>query len=99
MVQFGTINIRHENKWVDLASASPHEILDIRRKTLGYVSQFLRVIPRISTIDLVSVSPESIAKVTELMIITVRCYSRLMIFLRYSHRMPSWLLPFWVKLC
>lgn len=53
LVQSGTINIRHENKWVDLASASPHEVLEIRKKTLGYVSQFLRVIPRISTIDLV----------------------------------------------
>ena len=53
LVQSGTINIRHEKKWVDLASASPHEELDIRKKTLGYVSQFLRVIPRISTIDLV----------------------------------------------
>ena len=53
LVQSGTINIRHENKWVDLASASPHKVLDIRKKTLGYVSQFLRVIPRISTIDLV----------------------------------------------
>ena len=53
LVQSGTINIRHGNKWVDLASASPHEVLEIRKKTLGYVSQFLRVIPRISTIDLV----------------------------------------------
>ena len=53
LVQSGTINIRHENKWVELASASPHEVLDIRKKTLGYVSQFLRVIPRISAIDLV----------------------------------------------
>lgn len=53
LVQSGKINIRHENKWVDLASASPHKVLDIRKKTLGYVSQFLRVIPRISTIELV----------------------------------------------
>ena len=53
LVQSGKINIRHENKWVDLASASPHEVLDIRKETLGYVSQFLRVIPRISAIDLV----------------------------------------------
>ena len=53
LVQSGKINIRHENKWIDLASASPHEVLDIRKKTLGYVSQFLRVIPRISAIDLV----------------------------------------------
>ena len=53
LVQSGKINIRHEKKWVDLASASPHEVLDIRKRTLGYVSQFLRVIPRISAIDLV----------------------------------------------
>ena len=36
-----------------ISSASPHKVLDIRKKTLGYVSQFLRVIPRISAIDLV----------------------------------------------
>jgi alpha-D-ribose 1-methylphosphonate 5-triphosphate synthase subunit PhnL len=38
---------------VDLASAPPHQVLDIRKRTMGYVSQFLRVIPRIATLDLV----------------------------------------------
>jgi alpha-D-ribose 1-methylphosphonate 5-triphosphate synthase subunit PhnL len=29
-------------------------VLEVRRTTLGYVSQFLRVIPRVSTLDIVS---------------------------------------------
>ena len=33
--------------WKDVATAAPHEVLDIRRKTIGYVTQFLRVIPRV----------------------------------------------------
>jgi alpha-D-ribose 1-methylphosphonate 5-triphosphate synthase subunit PhnL len=43
----GSIRVRHENEWRDVANAAPHEILDIRRKTIGYVTQFLRVIPRV----------------------------------------------------
>jgi len=39
---------------VDLATAAPRVVLDIRRHTLGYVSQFLRVIPRVSTLDVVA---------------------------------------------
>lgn len=52
--QAGSILIRHDGGMVDMMGAHPHEILEIRRRTLGYVSQFLRVIPRISTIDIVS---------------------------------------------
>ncbi|MEO1119873.1 MAG: phosphonate C-P lyase system protein PhnL [Pseudomonadota bacterium] len=52
--QTGSIRIRHRDHWVDVASAEPHAILDLRRETLGYVSQFLRVIPRVSTLDVVS---------------------------------------------
>ena len=33
---------------------APHEILELRRLTIGYVSQFLEVIPRVSTLDVVS---------------------------------------------
>jgi alpha-D-ribose 1-methylphosphonate 5-triphosphate synthase subunit PhnL len=29
-------------------------VLDVRRRTLGYVSQFLRVIPRVPTLDIVA---------------------------------------------
>jgi len=35
---------------VDVANAAPREILALRRDTLGYVSQFLRVVPRVSTL-------------------------------------------------
>lgn len=39
---------------VDLARAEPREVMAIRRHTIGYVSQFLRVIPRVPAIDVVA---------------------------------------------
>ncbi|MEH6830290.1 MAG: phosphonate C-P lyase system protein PhnL [Sulfitobacter sp.] len=39
---------------VDVACAAPREIIQLRRRTLGYVSQFLRVVPRVSTLDVVA---------------------------------------------
>ena len=39
---------------VDVAAARPREILRMRRETLGYVSQFLRVVPRVPTLDVVA---------------------------------------------
>ena len=39
---------------VDVASSEPREILALRKDTLGYVSQFLRVVPRVPTIDVVA---------------------------------------------
>ena len=50
----GDVRIRHQGAWVSLSSASPREVFDVRRRTLGYVSQFLRVIPRVSTLDIVA---------------------------------------------
>lgn len=38
----------------DVARAEPREILKLRREVLGYVSQFLRVVPRVPTIDVVA---------------------------------------------
>ncbi|WP_172291875.1 phosphonate C-P lyase system protein PhnL [Pseudoruegeria sp. HB172150] len=38
---------------VDVATAEPREILKLRREVLGYVSQFLRVVPRVPTIEVV----------------------------------------------
>jgi len=52
--QEGTISVFHEGKWLNITDASPHEILEMRQSTMGYVSQFLRVIPRVSTLDIVS---------------------------------------------
>ena len=39
---------------VDVAQAEPRDILALRRNTLGYVSQFLRVVPRVPTLDVVA---------------------------------------------
>ena len=39
---------------IDVAQASPREIIRLRRETLGYVSQFLRVVPRVPTVDVVA---------------------------------------------
>ena len=39
---------------VELAGAAPRVVLDTRRRTLGYVSQFLRVIPRVPTVKIVA---------------------------------------------
>ncbi|RDS80060.1 phosphonate C-P lyase system protein PhnL [Dyella psychrodurans] len=51
---FGAVHVRHADRWLDLAKATPHEVLDVRRHTLGYVSQFLRVIPRVPALDIVA---------------------------------------------
>ena len=50
----GEVRIRHQDQWVSLSHAAPREVMDVRRHTLGYVSQFLRVIPRISALDIVA---------------------------------------------
>ncbi len=38
----------------DVARAEPRQIIALRRRTLGYVSQFLRVVPRVPTLDVVA---------------------------------------------
>jgi alpha-D-ribose 1-methylphosphonate 5-triphosphate synthase subunit PhnL len=50
----GRILVRHRGNWVDLARADPRLVLEVRRETLGYVSQFLRVVPRVSTLEIVA---------------------------------------------
>ena len=39
---------------VDIVRAEPREIIALRREVLGYVSQFLRVVPRVPTLDVVA---------------------------------------------
>lgn len=39
---------------VDVVTAEPRQIVALRRSTLGYVSQFLRVVPRVPTIEVVA---------------------------------------------
>ncbi|MGD1876357.1 MAG: phosphonate C-P lyase system protein PhnL [Kiloniellaceae bacterium] len=55
----GHVWVRHgndagEHEWVDMAGAAPHRVLEVRRRTVGYVSQLLRVIPRVPTRDIVA---------------------------------------------
>ena len=50
----GSILVRHHGEMVDIASASPRTILAVRHDTLGYVSQFLRVVPRVAAVDIVA---------------------------------------------
>ena len=50
----GSIGVRHRGEMLDVAAAEPREILSVRRDTIGYVSQFLRAVPRVPTIDVVA---------------------------------------------
>ncbi|KRQ95438.1 phosphonate C-P lyase system protein PhnL [Bradyrhizobium valentinum] len=50
----GQIIVDHLSEPVDLLAADPWEVVEIRRRTIGYVSQFLRIIPRVSTLDIVA---------------------------------------------
>jgi alpha-D-ribose 1-methylphosphonate 5-triphosphate synthase subunit PhnL len=49
----GHIWIEHQGQWLDVVQAEARQILAVRRHTVGWVSQFLRVIPRISALEVV----------------------------------------------
>lgn len=53
-VDRGSICVRTGDGMVDIATAAPRSILRLRQRTIGYVSQFLRVIPRVSALDIVA---------------------------------------------
>ncbi|MFJ6326673.1 MULTISPECIES: phosphonate C-P lyase system protein PhnL [unclassified Rhizobium] len=53
-VDNGQILVAHKGKIVDLATADPRTVLEVRRQTMGYVSQFLRTVPRVAAIDVVA---------------------------------------------
>ncbi|MDR2350930.1 MAG: phosphonate C-P lyase system protein PhnL [Deltaproteobacteria bacterium] len=50
----GSVSVFGENGFVDLVAAGPREIMELRKNTISHVSQFLRVIPRISALDIVA---------------------------------------------
>jgi alpha-D-ribose 1-methylphosphonate 5-triphosphate synthase subunit PhnL len=50
----GSILIRHHGEMVDIASVDPRMVLAVRHETLGYVSQFLRAVPRVAALDVVA---------------------------------------------
>ncbi len=51
----GQIEVRQaDGELLELTLATPRELVRMRRDTVGYVSQFLRVIPRVSALDVVA---------------------------------------------
>ena len=52
-VQAGEILVRQGAGMVDVTRATPRALLGLRRSTIGYVSQFLRVIPRVPAVDVI----------------------------------------------
>jgi alpha-D-ribose 1-methylphosphonate 5-triphosphate synthase subunit PhnL len=50
----GAILVRHRGRMVDIAAADPRTVLAVRHETLGYVSQFLRVVPRVPALEIVA---------------------------------------------
>ncbi|WP_037079908.1 phosphonate C-P lyase system protein PhnL [Neorhizobium vignae] len=74
-VDAGQILVDHNDRLVDIARADPRTVLDVRRHTLGYVSQFLRTVPRVSALDVVAeplvargiAAPEARDKAAELL--------------------------------
>lgn len=57
-VDAGQILVDHKgaqgDRIIDIARADPRTIIDVRRQTMGYVSQFLRTVPRVAAIDVVA---------------------------------------------
>lgn len=53
-VDSGSIVLRHHGERIDLATAAPRTALALRRDTIGYVSQFLRTVPRVAAVDVVA---------------------------------------------
>ncbi len=49
----GSIQLQHRGAMVELVGATPRQIMAVRRESMGYVSQFLRVIPRVTCLDVV----------------------------------------------
>ena len=50
----GTIRVQHDGAAIDITQADPRQVLAIRKQTMGYVSQFLRAIPRVPALDVVA---------------------------------------------
>lgn len=53
-IDSGQILIKHEGQMVDIGSAAPRTVLEVRHRSLGYVSQFLRTVPRVAAVDVVA---------------------------------------------
>ena len=50
----GSVLLRHDGAMVDITLANARAVLAIRQRSIGYVSQFLRVIPRVPALAIVA---------------------------------------------
>ena len=50
----GHIYVRHDGSETDMATALPRQILSVRQRALGYVTQCLRAVPRVAALDIVA---------------------------------------------
>jgi alpha-D-ribose 1-methylphosphonate 5-triphosphate synthase subunit PhnL len=50
----GRILLHHNSGTIDVATAEPRQILALRRNLIGYVTQFLRAVPRVAALDVVA---------------------------------------------
>jgi alpha-D-ribose 1-methylphosphonate 5-triphosphate synthase subunit PhnL len=50
----GAIVVRDGGRATDVVTAAPRQVLALRRRAIGYVSQFLRAVPRVAAIDIVA---------------------------------------------
>jgi len=78
----GRILVHHDGAMIDLAGADPRTILAVRAKALGYVSQFLRVVPRVAARDIVAEaardgSPEQAQRAAEDLLLRLNIPRRL----------------------
>lgn len=54
VVEQGQILVNHAGQLINIVDIEPRQMLAIRRDTIGYVSQFLRSVPRVSALDIVA---------------------------------------------
>ncbi len=50
----GTVLVRADGHEIDIAAADPRQVLAARRDIMGYVSQFLRAVPRVPALQVVA---------------------------------------------
>jgi alpha-D-ribose 1-methylphosphonate 5-triphosphate synthase subunit PhnL len=78
----GHIWVRHAGGLVDIAAAPARKVVEVRARTMGYVSQFLRVVPRVPAIDIVAeaavdVTPEAARERAEALLLGLNIPRRL----------------------
>lgn len=76
-VDGGAIRVFHRGAWVNIAGGDPRVVLEVRRETLGYVSQFLRVVPRVSALQIVAEAAEGDRERAEALLLRLNIPRRL----------------------